>query len=92
MYRNLFAVFATLALGTGAASATTATTQPSTQSLEQRVLAAQKTIDAAMGATQDTTAKEESNKVAQYYFRNYHPFYNAYVPPFRNFGNSYYGY
>ena len=62
MYRNLSAVLATLALGVSAASATTATTQPSSQSLEQRVLAAQKTIGAVMNTTQDS-----ATKLAQYY-------------------------
>jgi hypothetical protein len=63
MYRNLSAVLATLALGVSAASATT---QPS-QSLEQRVLAAQKTIGAVMNTTQDSATKSTSEKLAQYY-------------------------
>lgn len=93
MYRNLFAVFATLALGAGAASASTLPTEPG-KSLEQRVMAAQKTIGAAMNATDESTVKTDSGKLAQYYynpFRNFsnHPYYQ---PPFRNFSNSYYGY
>jgi hypothetical protein len=82
MYRNLFAVFATMALGVGAASATTATTD---QSLEQRVLAAQKTIGAAMNATQEPTAKAGLVKEAQYYWRNY--FRNYFPNYFRNYYN-----
>jgi hypothetical protein len=66
MYRNLSAVLATLALGVSTASATTATTQPSGQSLEQRVLAAQKTIGAVINA-QDPAAQPGSEKLAQYY-------------------------
>jgi hypothetical protein len=65
MYRNLSAVLATLALGVTAASATTAPTQPSSQSLEQRVLAAQKTIGAVMN---NAVTKAESDKVAQGYY------------------------
>lgn len=85
MYRNLFAVFATLALGTGAASASTATTDTSGQSLEQRVLAAQKTIGAALNATHEQSAKA-GVKEAQYYWRNY--YFRNYFP---NYFRNYYG-
>ena len=84
MYRNLFAVFATLALGVGAASASTLSTESSSQSLEQRVMAAQKTIGAVMNATQEPMAKADSNKLAQYYWRNYR-FQNYFPNYFRNY-------
>jgi hypothetical protein len=84
MYRNLFAVFATIALGAGAASASTATTDSQSQSLEQRVLAAQKSIGAAINAAEQPAAKADSNKVAQYYWRNYH-FRNNFPNYFRNY-------
>jgi hypothetical protein len=84
MYRNLFAVFATLALGVTAASASTATNEG--KSLEQRVMAAQKSIGAAMNGVQEAAPKADSLKTAQYYWRNYQ--FRNYFP---NYFRNYYG-
>ena len=83
MYRNLFAVFATLALGAGAASASTATNEAQGQSLEQRVIAAQKAIGSVMNPADAPATKADSNKVAQYYWHNY--FRNYFPNYFRNY-------
>jgi hypothetical protein len=83
MYRNLFAVFATLALGTGAASA--ATPASPDQSLEQRVLAAQQAIGSVLTGTESPTAKAGAEQHAQYYWRNY---FRNYFP---NYFRNYYG-
>lgn len=85
MYRNLFAVFATLSLGVGATSAATPTDQTSSQSLEQRVMAAQESIGTALNATQEPTAKAGSQKLAQY--GGYGGYHRYYSPPWHNFSN-----
>lgn len=82
MHRNLFAVLATLMLGAGAASASASTTDQNGLSLEQRVLAAQKTISKMMDVTNDQAATPASDKVAQY-GGYYHPWNN-----FRNYWNN----
>jgi hypothetical protein len=86
MYRNLFAVFATLALGVGTASAAAPSNDPSSQSLEQRVLSAQKAIGSVMNPMQEPAVKAESDKLAQYYWRNYR--FRNYFP---NYFRNYYG-
>lgn len=78
MYRNLFAVVATLALGAGVASAATSTNGPSSQSLEQRFLAAQKTIGSVVNTTQTPAVKAGSDKVAQYYWHNWSNYFRNY--------------
>lgn len=83
MYRNLFAVFATLALGVGGASAAT-TTSPD-QSLEQRILAAQQTIGSVLNGAETPAAKTGAEQHAQYYWRNY---FRNYFP---NYFRNYYG-
>jgi hypothetical protein len=76
MFRNLFAVFATLVVGAGAASASTATTDTATGlSLEQRVQAAQKTLGQLMGVN-DEQASKPGSKLVQYWSNYYHPWHN----------------
>ena len=76
MYRNLFAVVAALALGAGAAAAATPTATQSGQSLEQRVLAAQKAIGTVTNPTQDPAVKASQEKVAQYYWHNWNNYFH----------------
>ena len=83
MLRNSFAVFTTLILGATGASASTQTDL----SLEQRVAAAQSTIDnLATGA--QTTARD-GEKVAQYWGNHYRrPWHNW--NNWRNYNRYYY--
>jgi hypothetical protein len=74
MFRNLFAVIATLMIGGGAASAST--TETKGLSLEQRVQAAQTTINKLMDVTSEKAAKEDSSKVVQYWSNYYRPWSN----------------
>jgi hypothetical protein len=89
MFRNLFAVFATLMVSAGAASASTPTTDTTSLSLEQRVQAAQKTIGQLMNADEQQASKSITDKVAQYW-NNWH---NYYYRPWNNWNNwhNYYG-
>jgi hypothetical protein len=76
MFRNLFAVFATLMVGAGAASASTPTTGTTTGlSLEQRVQAAQKTLGQMMDVNDEQASKPRS-KLAQYWHNYYQPWHN----------------
>ena len=77
MYRNLFAVLATVSLGAAAVSAATPT-QTTDPSLEKRVLGAQAILD-SLNAGKEPAVKND--KVAQYY---------GYYRPFHNFCNYYY--
>ena len=76
MFRNLFALFSTLMLGTGAASASTAdSTKPA---LEQRIQAAQKTIDTLIGTDEEQDSKP-GDKVA---------YWNDWKNGWKNWGNN----
>jgi len=82
MLRNLFAAFATLMLGAGAASASASpTTDTAGLSLEQRVLAAQRTISRMMEINEEQVAKPGSDKVV--YWHNWH----NYDHPWANWHN-----
>jgi hypothetical protein len=87
MFRNLFAVFATLMLGAGTASASTPTADTTGLSLEQRVQAAQKTLGQLMNANDEQAAKPGA-RLAQYWNNYYHPWHN-----WNNWSNwhNYYG-
>ena len=77
MFRNLFAVFATLMVGAGTASASTPPTTDTTGlSLEQRVQAAQKTIGKLMDVNQGQASQAGSEQLAQYWHNYYRPWYN----------------
>jgi hypothetical protein len=85
MFRNLLAFFATLAVGATAASASV---PPATdQSLDQRLLNAQKRIEIIMSGQE--TVKPHESQVAYWcnyncwhnysgYFHNYHPYWGNY--------------
>jgi rSAM-associated Gly-rich repeat protein len=91
MHRNLFAVFATLMFGAGAASASTTTTDQNGLSLEQRVQAAQKTISKVMDVNDEQAATPGSEQHAQYWSNGYYrPWRNW--NNWRNWGNGYYRY
>ncbi|MBI3435617.1 MAG: hypothetical protein HY056_11150 [Proteobacteria bacterium] len=81
MFRNLFAVFATVLLGAGTASASTPATESGGLSLQQRIQAAQKTIGGLMDVT-DPAAKAGSEKTVQYWSNYYRPWHN-----WRNWNN-----
>jgi len=90
MFRNLFAVLATLMVGAGTASASTATTPDTTSlSLEQRVQAAQKTIGKLMDVDQSQASKSITDKLVQYWQNYYRPWHNW--NNWNNWHNYYHG-
>jgi hypothetical protein len=89
MHRNLFAVFASLLMSAGAASASTTTIDQKGLSLEQRVLAAQETIS-KMIDVKDEQAATPANEVIAYYGGYYRPWRNW--NNWRNWSNYYRGY
>jgi rSAM-associated Gly-rich repeat protein len=87
MHRNLFAVFATLLLSAGAATASTPATDQNGLSLEQRVQAAQRTISKLMDVTDEQAATPDSERLAQYWSNYYRPWRNW--NNWRNWSNYY---
>jgi hypothetical protein len=63
MFRNLFALFSTLMLGTGAGSVPTAASTD--LPLEQRVQSAQNTIGKLMDAAEEPSPRADSYRVAK---------------------------
>jgi hypothetical protein len=88
MFRNLFAVIASLTISGGVASASTVT-ETKGLSLEQRIQAAQTKVDSLINVVSDKAQKAESNsKVVQYWSNGYYrPWYN-----WNNWSNYYRGY
>jgi rSAM-associated Gly-rich repeat protein len=74
MFRNLFAVIATLMISGGVASAST--TETKSLSLEQRIQAAQTTINKLMDVDSEKATKSGSKKLAQYWSNYYRPWHN----------------
>jgi hypothetical protein len=77
MFRNLFALFSTFMLGSGAASASTANSiKPA---LEQRIQAAQRTMDTLIGIDEEQESKPGSDKVS---------YWNDWHNGWKNWGNN----
>jgi rSAM-associated Gly-rich repeat protein len=88
MFRNLFALFSTLMLSAGAASASTA--DSTKLPLEERIQAAQKTIDTLIDVHEEQDSKSSSGKMA--YWPDWHNSWknwgNGWGNGWNNWGNG----